>query len=172
MRYWFSTASGRLKGEAPANPRAVGHSDYGITPDVTLPAPLEACRWDGAQVVVDAGQLAELKAKLRVAVEAKAVTSVQDAPLTTPWGTFAINWNDLSALVLIGFAAFNAQQGSSSFSVSLRRTDDTLVSFTAANFLKFLSLVGERAAANFSARDTKLNALAAATAAQLKTFEP
>lgn len=170
MRYWYVTGSGRLKGEA--TEARVGHSGFGVTPDVTLPAPLECCRWDGAQVVVDAAQVAEVKAALRSAVESRAVTSVQDAPLSTPWGTFPINWNDLSALVLIGFAAFNAQQGNSAFSVSLRRTDDTLVSFTAQNFLKFLSLVGERAAQNFSARDTKLNQLAAATAAQLATFTP
>lgn len=172
-RYWYRTDSGELKAEAPANPRPVGHSGYALTPDLAdLPAPIAACRWDGSQVVVDVPRLSELKARLRQRVEESALLSVSEAVLTTPWGDLRVRRDDIDIYQMIGFTAIYAQQTSAPFSVQLRRADDSPVTVNALQFIRLLALIGERMGARLAARDTKLDQLAAATAEQLKSFEP
>lgn len=171
-RYWYRQEDGSLVGQAPDGAVGVGHSEYGRTPDVTLPGPVKVCRWDGTQVVVDATALARVKAALRERVEEKAFSELQEAVLTTPQGSFRVRRDDLEAYTLIGFSALYAIQTSGPFSITLRKADDTSATLTAAQFIRLLAFAGERMAARLAARDTRLDALAAASAEDLKTFVP
>lgn len=173
MRYWYDTATGNLKTEAPATLRAVGHSGYALTPDLaTLPGPVSCCRWDGAQVVVDAALLAAAKVLLRNRIEEKAFTALQESVLTTPWGDLRVRKDDIDAYQMIGFSAIYAIQTSGTFSVQIRKADDTLATLNATQFMRLLALIGDRMASKLTLRDTRLNQLAAATADDLKGFVP
>lgn len=172
MRYWYRTENGYLVAEVTHQPWA-GHGGFGQTPDLAdIPGPISACVWDGSQVVVDVTRLAELKAKLRLKVEENAIFSVSETVLSTPLGDFRVRPDDIDAYQMIGFAAIYAIQTGGAFSASVRKTDDTNVTLTAAQFVRLLSYLGERMANRLTARDTKLNQLAAATAEQLKGFAP
>jgi hypothetical protein len=171
-RYWYSTQTGFLTAVVGAT-RPVGHAGYEQTPDLAdIPGPVACCKWNGSAVVVDAGLLATYKAVLRERIERKALIDVQAAALTTPWGDFRLRRDDIDAYQMVALNAIYALQTSSSFSMTLRRADDSSVTVTASQFMQFMALIGSRMAAKLTARDTRLNQLAAATAADLKGFTP
>lgn len=168
--YWYKLGTGYLTARVTNEPWA-GHSAYGRTPDLAdIPGPVQCCKWNGTQVVVDAARLAQYKAFLRDKIERKPFDEVQESVLTTPWGDFRVRRDDIDAYQMIAFHAIYALQTSTAFSMTLRRVNDTNVSLTAGQFMQFINFIGERMAAKLSTRDTRLNQLAATTAEDLKGF--
>lgn len=171
-RYYYRRSDGRLTGQAPDQDPRVAHSEYGMTPDVPAPgAPLRCCRWDGTQITIDPSFVAEAKQELRRRIEERHFVSIQKGALNTPFGQFRVRRDDIDAYILIGFAALFALQTSQSFSVTLRRADESSVTLTAQQVLRLLASIGERMAAALGARDAKLNELALATPEQLAMLD-
>jgi hypothetical protein len=172
VKYWHRTDTGALVAPFTVAPRT-GYSHFALTDDVAdLPGPLEVCKWNGTAIVVDASIVPDLKARLRRAVEEKALADVQAATLSTPWGDFRVRRDDLDLYTLIGFRALYAIQTSETWSIAIRRADDSTATLTAVQFVRLLALMGDRIATRLGQRDTKLDQLAAATASDLKGFAP
>lgn len=171
MRYWTHRATGRLFKEAAPDAR-VADARFDLTADlVDLPGPMNVCRWDGAQVAVDPVWLGEFKARLLERIDELALARVA-LQVTTPAGTFRIRRDDIERYIGIGFAALFARLANQAFSITVRDIDARPVTLDRDQVLRLLSEIGARYYAVFQQAEARKAQVLAATAEQLKDFDP
>ncbi|WP_290889340.1 hypothetical protein [Arenimonas sp.] len=171
-RYWIRRGDGSIARVVDeADPRLTDMR-FDLTPELaTLPGPAECCVWTGSAMVVDPARLADFKAQIADHIDRLAAARVA-LQVTTPAGTFRIRRDDIERYIGIGFAALFARLTSAAFSISVRDVDNDQVVLNADQTLRLLAAIGQRYYAVFQQAETRKAQLAAATAEQLRDFDP